>query len=212
MVTEPQRSGAPENEFADVAAALGLTAPRVSRRWVNVSSGGHISAVVWGAGSPEAVLVHRSGRDARSLDGLAVALSRPVVAVDLPGAGRSSRATGQRQQLRDLSEALSSFAPRATVIVGEGDAGSVALALAGRHAPVDTVVLLDGLPEPGDETAWTQLGAFDGRVVVASPAGSRLDEASRTELDRRRPDALTVEVPAGADQVGAANALAEVIR
>src|ERR1700742_4248886 len=45
---------------AEVAAEAGRAGrcPRVRRGWVSVPAGGHISAVIWGADSPELVFLH----------------------------------------------------------------------------------------------------------------------------------------------------------
>ncbi|MER7009778.1 hypothetical protein ABT297_42995, partial [Dactylosporangium sp. NPDC000555] len=78
-----------ENEFADLLARSAHP-PVVIRRWVNVTSGGHISAVVWGNGAPDIALLHDAGADARSFDTLLSLVDRPAAALDLPGHGRSS--------------------------------------------------------------------------------------------------------------------------
>ncbi|MFI9387006.1 alpha/beta fold hydrolase [Kutzneria sp. NPDC052558] len=140
----------PENEFAQVpatAADVGVSPPPVSRRWVNITAGGHVSGVTWGSGSPEIVLLHRSGGDARTLDRVALLLDRPALVIDLPGAGRSSGpASTPRRAARDVAEAVASFAPRANVVVGVGDGGLVAIAVAARRSQLDTVVLVDTAP------------------------------------------------------------------
>ncbi|MCK9878130.1 alpha/beta fold hydrolase [Frankia sp. Ag45/Mut15] len=148
------------NEFAllaEVAADAGLggnTAPLVQRRWFNPTTGGHVSAVVWGSGPPEVVLLHDAGRGARQWDAVILALGRPAVALDLPGHGRSNRRRDGRYEPVRLAvvtaEAIASFAPRARLVVGSGLGGLTALALAARRPElVHRLVLLDTLPGLG---------------------------------------------------------------
>lgn len=194
---------APENEFDSVAARaskLGLhNVPALNRKWVNVSTGGHVSGVVWGSG-PEVVLVHRSGADAqgtqgngagaRSLDDVALLLGLPVVVLDLPGSGRSSGpATRARRAGPLLGEAIASFAPRTRLVAGIGDGGLAALAAVGGRrnlpGPHDAaLVLVDVLPalgdEPDDRVAWEQLAGI-ARVEFIRSSDSPV---SAPQLDR----------------------------
>lgn len=211
---------APENEFARVAeraAGLGLAeAPIVTRKWVNVSTGGHVSGVVWGSG-PEIVLIHRSPREARSLDDVAMLLRRPVVVLDLPGSGRSNGpATRPRRAGPLLAEAVASFAPRARLIAGIGDGGLAALATLGRRPALTAVVLVDALPglgdEPDDRVLWDQLaGAAHVELVRSSDSPITAEQAAR--LAERHPAAIVTDFPfataetEGAGAAGAAEAL-----
>src|SRR5581483_7776166 len=87
---------ASDEEFAylrDNAAEVGLPwngAPAVRRTAVGVGAGHEISALVWGEGSPELVLIHGGGQNAHTWDTVALALDRPLVAVDIPGHGHST--------------------------------------------------------------------------------------------------------------------------
>ena len=47
------------------------------------------SALVWGDGPPELVLLHGGAQNAHTWDTVAMALGRPLVAIDLPGHGHS---------------------------------------------------------------------------------------------------------------------------
>src|SRR5262245_5546052 len=51
-----------------------------------------VSALVWGPldSSPELVLLHGGAQNAHTWDTVALALDRPLVAIDLPGHGRSA--------------------------------------------------------------------------------------------------------------------------
>ena len=65
--------------------------PDVHRADVEVSPGRRASSLVWGGatGPPELVLVHGGAQNADTWDTVALALGRPLLAVDLPGHGHS---------------------------------------------------------------------------------------------------------------------------
>jgi pimeloyl-ACP methyl ester carboxylesterase len=136
-------------ELRDEFALVGQTAAeagiggggevsRVRRGWVNVPAGGHVSAVFWGDGPPELVLLHDRGESARAWDAVALAVGRAAVAIDLPGHGRSDWRRDGRYEPASLAfavaEAIRSFAPRARLVAGTGLGGLTALALRRRHA------------------------------------------------------------------------------
>ena len=51
--------------------------------------GRQVSSLVWGTSAPELVLVHGGAQNAHTWDTVALALDRPLVAIDLPGHGHS---------------------------------------------------------------------------------------------------------------------------
>ena len=63
--------------------------PVVRRTWVEAPSGHEVSALVWGDEPAEYVLLHGGAQNAHTWDTLALALGRPLVAIDLPGHGHS---------------------------------------------------------------------------------------------------------------------------
>ncbi|MGH9271969.1 MAG: alpha/beta fold hydrolase, partial [Ilumatobacteraceae bacterium] len=78
--------------FQDNAAEYGIPyegPPKVRRQSVPLPDGRQLSALVWGNGDPELVLVHGGAQNAHTWDTVALALGRPLVAVDLPGHGHS---------------------------------------------------------------------------------------------------------------------------
>ena len=79
--------------FHENASEYGLAwrgPPIVRRTAVELGAGGRSSALVWGDAEPELVLVHGGAQNAHTWDTVALALGRPLVAVDLPGHGHSS--------------------------------------------------------------------------------------------------------------------------
>ena len=67
--------------------------PHVERVFVDVEPDAdgprRLSALVWGDASPELVLLHGGAQNAHTWDTVAMALARPLVAIDLPGFGHS---------------------------------------------------------------------------------------------------------------------------
>src|SRR5438874_2865923 len=95
--------------FPENAAEFGLPyygAPAVRREFVEVRPGCRLSALVWGTEPPEIVLLHGGAQNAHTWDTVALALHRPLVAVDLPGHGHSDAgalAGGARPSPDDLA-------------------------------------------------------------------------------------------------------------
>src|SRR5438094_10267711 len=63
--------------------------PLVQRVAVEVSDGYELSALRWGSEEPQLVLLHGGAQNAHTWDTVALALDRPLVAIDLPGHGHS---------------------------------------------------------------------------------------------------------------------------
>ena len=86
--------------FHENAAEYGLPydgPPTVRREFVEIEPGRRLSALVWGTGDPELVLLHGGSQNAHTWDTVAMALGRPLVAIDLPGHGHSD-GPGDRPQ------------------------------------------------------------------------------------------------------------------
>src|ERR1039458_5709660 len=78
--------------FQDNAGEFGIAyegPPAVRRAFVGVDPGRRLSALVWGEAPPELVLLHGGAQNAHTWDTVALALGRPLVAIDLPGHGHS---------------------------------------------------------------------------------------------------------------------------
>src|ERR671937_3254323 len=122
--------------------------PSVRREYVEVRDGQRVSALVWGTTDPELVLLHGGAQNAHTWDTVALALDRPLVALDLPGHGHSShRADHVYWPLENavvLERAIRELAPDARGVVGMSLGGLTALALTDR-APdlVRQLVLVD---------------------------------------------------------------------
>ena len=147
--------------FHENAAEYGLPydgPPDVRRVEVEVSPGRAVSSLVWGGGPPELVLVHGGAQNAHTWDTVALALGRPLLAVDLPGHGHSDGgpdgAISPRSNGRDLATVIAELAPDARGVVGMSLGGMSSLALAA-EAPelVRALVLVDVTPGVNAEKA-----------------------------------------------------------
>jgi pimeloyl-ACP methyl ester carboxylesterase len=166
------------DEFAmlgENAAEVGLAykPPRVVRRHVDAPSGNPLSALVWGDGPPELVLLHGGAQNAHTWDTVALALDRPLVAVDLPGHGHSGwRADHDyrpQAMADDIAAAIRALAPEAATLVGMSLGGLTALAtLAGSPDVADRLVLVDITPGVNQEKAAAVIAFIDGPTEFES--------------------------------------------
>lgn len=143
--------------FHENAAEHGLPfgqPPTVSRERVEVEPGRALSALRWGSGDPELVLLHGGAQNAHTWDTVALALDRPLLAVDLPGHGHSDgpgeHSGGQLSAVgnaRDVAVVVDRLAPAARAVVGMSLGGLTTIALT-EVAPalVRRVVLVDVTP------------------------------------------------------------------
>src|ERR1700680_4364732 len=140
--------------FRENAEEVGLPyegPPIVQRRRVEVGPGYVLSALVWGDGPPQIVLLHGGAQNAHTWDTVALALDRPLVAVDLPGHGHSDHRDdgpfGARQNAGDVAVALRELAPEADLVVAMSLGGLTSIALTS-EAPelVRRLALVDVTP------------------------------------------------------------------
>ena len=122
--------------FQDNAAEYGLAydgPPIVRREHVEVAPGRSLSALVWGDAPPELVLLHGGGQNAHTWDTVALALDRPLVAIDLAGHGHSDpipdgEAVDHASGARDVAAAIRALAPDARVVTGMSLGGLITIA------------------------------------------------------------------------------------
>lgn len=138
-------------ENADEAGLEWKGPPAVVRRDVEVGDGRRVSALVWGTGDPEVVLLHGGAQNAHTWDTVALALDRPLVAIDLPGHGRSDwredHHYGPASLADDVAVAVRELAPRSGAVVGMSLGGLTAISLAARYPElVPRLVVVDVTP------------------------------------------------------------------
>jgi pimeloyl-ACP methyl ester carboxylesterase len=184
--------------FAENAAEVGLpyTAPPVvTRKFVIADEDRAVSALRWGSGPPEIVLLHGGAQNAHTWDTVCLALDRPLVAVDLPGHGhsahRADHAYWPRENAAAVEVAIRALAADARLVVGMSLGGLTAVALAARVPDlVRGLVLVDVTPGVNAEKASAIVQFVNGPETFAS-----LDEIlertiafnpTRTESSLRR--------------------------
>jgi pimeloyl-ACP methyl ester carboxylesterase len=141
--------------------------PTVRRERVEVGDGRSLSALVWGDAPPELVLLHGGAQNAHTWDTVAMALGRPLVAIDLPGHGHSDGPADSSADLEanagDVAAAVAALAPDARAVVGMSLGGMTNIALA--HVRPDLVrkmVLVDVTPGVNHEKAAAIVAFVDG--------------------------------------------------
>ena len=132
---------------AEDAGLPWTAAPLVRRASANVD-GRRVSAIVWGDAPAEAVLLHGGAQNAHTWDTVALALQQPLVAVDLPGHGRSDWRDdadyGVQTMADDVAETVRALAPSASTVVGIGLGAPVGLLVADRlGSSIARLVLID---------------------------------------------------------------------
>jgi len=154
--------------FAENAAEAGLPwkgAPTVRREFVEVAPGRSVSALVWGEGPLDLVLIHGGAQNAHTWDTVALALDRPLVAVDLPGHGHSdwpgdTRVLEPRAVAEDVAVAISTLAPSPSLVVGMSMGGMTSIALATSHPTLVPKLLLVDITPGVTPSKSSDIGAF----------------------------------------------------
>lgn len=176
----------PYEEFAyfpDNAAEYGLEldgAPVVRRVAVDVTPSRRVSALVWGTEPAQMVLIHGGAQNAHTWDTVALALDRPLVAIDLPSHGHSDTLVvpggrfngGVRRTealARDVAVAIRELAPWARLVVGMSLGGLTSIELAAsRPELVPRLALIDITPGVNGEKAKAITDFVRGPATFAS--------------------------------------------
>lgn len=122
------------HENADEAGLDWHGPPTVRRVETDLGDGRTLSGLRWGTDAPQVVLLHGGGQNAHTWDTVALALSRPLLALDLPGHGHSGdvdpgRPVGPRSFAEDVAVAVREHAPNAAAVIGMSLGGLTALEL-----------------------------------------------------------------------------------
>jgi pimeloyl-ACP methyl ester carboxylesterase len=137
---------------------LDVPTPHVQRFFVAVDGLRQVSGLRWGEGEPELVLVHGGAQNAHTFDTVALALQRPLLAVDLPGHGHSDASpyagSAASSHARDLAVALEELITPPLPLVGMSLGGMTSIILAHERPDlVSKLVLIDITPGVNAEKA-----------------------------------------------------------
>jgi pimeloyl-ACP methyl ester carboxylesterase len=142
---------------------------------VDAGDGGtrSVSALRWGTGDPELVLLHGGAQNAHTWDTVALALGRPLLAIDLPGHGHSDwRADGTYTPMNladDVAVVVGALAPSASAVVGMSLGGLTSMELAVRHPTlVRSLVMVDITPGVNAAKTKAITDFVDGPQAFAS--------------------------------------------
>lgn len=122
-----------------------------TRRFYDVGPSQRLSALVWGTGDPEAVMLHGRGQNAHTWDAVARILAIPLVAIDLPGHGhsdwRDDHDYGPVPNAPAVASVIKQAASNAKVIVGMSLGGGTTVRLASTYPElVRRAVVVDSTP------------------------------------------------------------------
>jgi pimeloyl-ACP methyl ester carboxylesterase len=139
--------------FSENAEELGIEfeQPLVKRVSTEVEKGRKVSSLLWGDSPPELVFLHGGAQNAHTWDSVALALKRPLLAIDLPAHGHSDAGPGGVRAVdaiaTDVAVVIAARAPEAAAVVGMSLGGLTSIALVDRHPElVRRHVLVDVTP------------------------------------------------------------------
>ncbi len=143
--------------YADYEGIPWKRRPEVVRRTFGTAEGQRVSALVWGSGAPQLVLLHGGGQNAHTWDSFAMAIDRPLIAVDLPGHGhsdwREDKDYWPHANARAVADVVIQAAPSAEAVVGMSLGGLTTIRLAAtRPDLVRRAVIVDVTPGVGVRT------------------------------------------------------------
>jgi pimeloyl-ACP methyl ester carboxylesterase len=163
--------------LGDNAAEAGLVLsarPPVTRTSFTLADGQTLSALAWGDRQPELVLLHGGGQNAHTWDTVALALGRPLLAVDLPGHGHSGRRTdrdyGPWRNAEAVAAVIEEAAPAARAVVGMSLGGTTTIRLAAtRPDLVRRAVIVDVTPSSGARSGALAPAERGAVALVSGP-------------------------------------------
>jgi pimeloyl-ACP methyl ester carboxylesterase len=163
--------------LGDNAAEAGLpfsAPPPVRRQDFQVGPQQQVSAIIWGAVQPDVVLLHGGGQNAHTWDTVALALGRPLIAIDLPGHGHSGRRPdrdyGPWRNAEAVAAVMDAAAAHASAVVGMSLGGATAIRLAAtRPDLVRKLVVVDVTPQVQDPTRHLSQADRGAVALVSGP-------------------------------------------
>ena len=164
---------------------------------------GKVSYLTWGDSPVRIVAAHGGGQNAHTWDAVAIALARPLVAIDLPGHGQSDWRPDRNYlpaaNAQTLARVMDELELQAVTYVGMSLGGLSGIALASQRPDlVRRLILVDVTPGARsnfDNLRDSQLGAstlVGGRRVFASR--EEMVDASVAALPARSRESLEIGV------------------
>lgn len=162
------------HENAEEAGLAWNGPPVVERVTTTLADDRTMQALRWGDAPPEFVFLHGGGQNAHTWDTVALALDRPLLAIDLPGHGHSDDVAADadlspRAFARDVAPVIAEHAPEAAAVIGMSLGGLTALALAATEpALVRRLLLVDITPGVNGDKASDIIAFLAGPESFAS--------------------------------------------
>jgi pimeloyl-ACP methyl ester carboxylesterase len=162
--------------FHENAAEVGLPwtgPPTVARVEFAAPSGHRLSALRWGVEDPRIVLVHGGAQNAHTWDTVALALDRPLLAIDLPGHGHSEWRADKRYRPQEMADdvgaMIAAYSAPTRLLVGMSLGGlTSAVVAAERPELIQELVLIDVTPGVNQEKAKEIIDFVSGPEVFSS--------------------------------------------
>lgn len=162
--------------FEENATEAGLPwngPPAVERVEFDAPSGHRLSGLRWGDERPTIVLVHGGAQNAHTWDTVALALDRPLLAIDLPGHGHSQWREDKRyrpqEMAGDVGAMAEALAAPTRLLVGMSLGGLTAAVVAAEHPEsIDYLALVDVTPGVNQEKAKEIIDFVSGPEEFAS--------------------------------------------
>jgi len=166
--------------FAENAAEFGLPyhgQPDVRRIETAVDATRKLSALHWGTARPGLVLLHGGAQNAHTWDTVALAIDRPLLAINLPGHGHSDGpspavAGGQLSPIGNADDVAAVIRARCAApvdLVGMSLGGLTALAVAANHPVlVRSLTMVDVTPGVDGEKAQAITAFVNGPTSFPS--------------------------------------------
>jgi pimeloyl-ACP methyl ester carboxylesterase len=130
---------------------LNVPVPRVQRFFVTVDGLRQLSGLRWGDGPADLAMLHGGAQNAHTFDTVALAMQRPLVALDLAGHGHSDGAPYSSSAVAsheiDVARALEQLLDGPRPLVGMSLGGMISIAVThARRDLVSSLVLIDITP------------------------------------------------------------------
>lgn len=148
---------------------------------------GSLSALRWGEGDPQLLLVHGAGLQAGTFTRLLLALGVDAISVDLPGHGRSARLSAEDYRIEVMGDmvaaGLTSAGLRPRRVIGHSLGSFVSARAASSLGGLDELIVLDATPHRVGTADPTRIhsGSLDDLVTAMC---ERMPHRSRPSLER----------------------------